>query len=262
MNNLVPIEHNGKRVLTTQQLAEKYECEPIQIQQNFLNNKDHYQEGVHYFKLEGQELRNFKNGLENFEVVGTRVNSIYLWTERGCLFHAKSLGTDRAWEVYEGLVEHYFNTKSLMTIDASKLSPELQLFNSMFQAVANLEIKNKQLETRIDSTERTLTLVKDTIIQQDPDWRKNVNQMMNRIVKAVGNEKYQELRTQSYKILEERAHCDLDTRLRNLKQRLEETGATKTKINTVNKLDVIESDPKLREIYALIVKEMTIKYVA
>lgn len=136
-----------------------------------------------------------------------------------------------------------------------ELSPQLQV-------LINLELKQKQLEDRTEKVERTLTLVKDTIIQQDPDWRKNINQMMNKIVKAVGDEKYQELRSYSYKLLEERAHCYLDKRLRNLKQRLEESGATKTKINSINKLDVIEEEPKLKEIYATIVKEMMIKYVA
>ena len=32
-------------IITTEQLAEAYECEPIQIQQNFNNNKGHFEEG-------------------------------------------------------------------------------------------------------------------------------------------------------------------------------------------------------------------------
>ena len=34
-----------------------------------------------------------------------------MWTERGILLHAKSLNTNRAWEVYEGLMEFYFRVK-------------------------------------------------------------------------------------------------------------------------------------------------------
>lgn len=136
-----------------------------------------------------------------------------------------------------------------------ELSPQLQV-------LINLELKTKQLEDRTEQVERTLTLVKDTMIQEDPDWRKHINQMFNKIVRAVGNERYQQIRVDSYNLLENRAHCDLDTRLRNLKQRLEDSGATKTKINNLNKLDVVESDPKLKEIYTGIMKEMTIKYVA
>ena len=30
---------------------------------------------------------------------------IYLWTERGAFLHAKSLNTDKAWEVYDCFVK-------------------------------------------------------------------------------------------------------------------------------------------------------------
>jgi DNA-binding transcriptional regulator YhcF (GntR family) len=85
---------------------------------------------------------------------------------------------------------------------------------------------------------------------------------MNKVTKNTVNKNYQEVRSESYRILEERAGCDLNTRQRNLKQRLEESGATKSKINSVTKMDVIESDKRLKEIYTGIVKEMVIKYVA
>jgi len=37
-------------------------------------------------------------------------------------------------------------------------------------------------------------------------------------------------------------------------------GASKTAIRNANKLDVIEHDPKLKEIYTGIVRQMVIKY--
>lgn len=36
---------------------------------------------------------------------------INLWTEKGALLHAKSLNTDKAWEVYDWLVDFYFRVK-------------------------------------------------------------------------------------------------------------------------------------------------------
>ena len=39
---MYPVDYNGVRVLTTEQLAQAYECETVQISQNFLNNKDHF----------------------------------------------------------------------------------------------------------------------------------------------------------------------------------------------------------------------------
>lgn len=101
----------GMRVLTSRQLAEAYETEPIQIQQNYANNKMRYVEGKHYFFLVGEELRRFKSDFENFEVVARTTNRLYLWTEKGALLHAKSLNTDKAWEVYDYLVDFYFRAK-------------------------------------------------------------------------------------------------------------------------------------------------------
>ena len=40
-----------------------------------------------------------------------KANILYLWTEKGALLHAKSLNTDKAWEVYDYLVDFYFGAK-------------------------------------------------------------------------------------------------------------------------------------------------------
>ncbi|MNP74948.1 hypothetical protein D3C76_1719070 [compost metagenome] len=66
------------------------------------------------------------------------------------------------------------------------------------------------------------------------------------------------MRSESYRLLEERGKCDLNRRLANLRERLADTGATKTKINDTNRLDVIEADPRLKEIYTTIVKKLSI----
>lgn len=105
------VEIKGMRVLTTRQLAEAYETKEIQIQQNFKNNRARFVEGKHYVSLSGDELREFKNHLEKIEVVKNRTSHLYLWTEKGALLHAKSLNTDKAWQVYDYLVDFYFRAK-------------------------------------------------------------------------------------------------------------------------------------------------------
>ena len=109
MKNLQVIKTDNQRVLTTRELSEMYGVETIKIQQNFTNNKSRYIEGKHYYILKGEELKKLKNDcLENFESVGKRAKSLYLWTEKGALLHAKSLNTDKAWEAYEYLIDFYF----------------------------------------------------------------------------------------------------------------------------------------------------------
>ena len=105
------IEQSGQRVLTTAQLAEMYDTSPDAIKQNYKRNKDYYHEGKHFYRLEGEALKAFKNCVTNCHLVADKAPSLYLWTEHGALLHAKSLNTDKAWEVYEFLVDSYFRTE-------------------------------------------------------------------------------------------------------------------------------------------------------
>lgn len=104
------IEIKGIKVLTTKQIAEAYGVKADIIGYNFRYNKEHYIEGKHYIMLEGQALRDFKLTTVEIQRLLPRVNKLYLWTEKGALLHAKSLNTDKAWEVYDYLVDHYFRT--------------------------------------------------------------------------------------------------------------------------------------------------------
>ena len=54
----------------------------------------------------------WKVNINRLEIQDSLKNAktIYLWTERGAFLHAKSLNTDKAWEVYDSLVEHYFKS--------------------------------------------------------------------------------------------------------------------------------------------------------
>lgn len=114
------------------------------------------------------------------------------------------------------------------------------------------------MEKKVDQMQTTVTTIQETFLQEpDEDWRKMINGMMKGASFRRGGD-YQELRNQSYAILELRAHCDLSARVRNYKQRLTDGGATKTQIEKANRMDVIEAEPRLKEIYTTIVKELSI----
>lgn len=139
MNELQITEYKDIRVLTTQQIAEAYGTDAKVITKNFNRNKERYAEGKHFICLKGDDLKEFKARGQND--VLPNVNTLYLWTEKGAFLHAKSLGTDNAWEVYERLVDFYFNRKKPLTA-----IEQLQLTQ---QAV--LEVKEQ-----IDSVDRDL----------------------------------------------------------------------------------------------------------
>ena len=157
MTDLMVIEQQGLRVLTTAQLAECYETTTKIISQNFKRNSDRYEEGKHYICLKGDELRAFRANLQ-IEDLPKNLNVLYLWTERGALLHAKSLNTDKAWEVYGELVETYFRAKTAQTA-LQNLSPQLQ-------AMINLEVRQNNLESRMNDLERRITT--ETVHEPEP----------------------------------------------------------------------------------------------
>ena len=104
------VEVEGTRVLTTRQLAEMYGVSKDKIIYNFNYNKSKYTAGKHYIEISGDDLRRLKTTCEN-QISLKYAKSLYLWTEKGALLHAKSLNTDKAWEVYDYLVDFYFRAK-------------------------------------------------------------------------------------------------------------------------------------------------------
>lgn len=116
-------EYSNQRILTTAQIAEAYEVNVHLIYRNFSNNKDRYTPGKHYFLLEGETLKQFKtNYPQNLPVVDPRTPSLYLWTEKGALMHAKSLNTDKAWQAYETLVDDYYRKIKQLVISEQQLA--------------------------------------------------------------------------------------------------------------------------------------------
>lgn len=110
MHNLKRLEVHGIKVLTTRQLAEAYETERKVINNNYLRNKDKFILGKHYIAVERDEMRHLRTSPQ-FEGELKKVSKAYFWTEKGALLHAKSLNTDKAWQVYDYLVDFYFRAK-------------------------------------------------------------------------------------------------------------------------------------------------------
>lgn len=111
VETLSPILHNQIPVVTTELLAILYGTDPHSITKNHRSNVDRFVAGKHFFKLEGADLKAFKNKVTDSDLVASRAKHLILWTERGAARHAKMLETDQAWEVFEKLEDCYFSQK-------------------------------------------------------------------------------------------------------------------------------------------------------
>ena len=269
MNSLVHIgnsdisvkEYNGQRVVTLKDIDMVHGRPDGTASRNFRTNKERFIEGEDFFKVSSDEIRR----TNIFDIPDKATADYALITEQGYLMLVKSFTDDLAWDVQRQLVNGYFKTRRLVN---EELSPETQLILKLAQSIANKELEDKERDRQIalanetaKKAVETTETIKEAVKPVLDNWRIEINRKIKR-VQFSSKIDFQTLNTQLYSELEQRAGCDLGTRLRNMKQRMGNSGATKTAINSIRKIDVIEGDKKLREIFSKIVSEYEIKYCA
>ena len=161
--------------MTTKVLAEQYGTNEQNISKNFTRNQLRFEEGKHYFKLEGKELKDFKGYVLNDESL-KYVSVLYLWTDRGAARHAKILDTDEAWEIYEELEDNYFNPKKhkpldneLTTIDkVFGLLQGTNIMGAIVQAVVNVTVEQRVNNLNV-LNEETKRVIIDQLEQKNID---------------------------------------------------------------------------------------------
>lgn len=269
MNELIHIgnadisikEYKGQRVVTFKDIDMVHERPDGTAKRNFNTNKARFVEGEDYFIVSADEIRTSRM----FPISDKDFMSKALITEQGYLMLVKSFTDDLAWEVQRKLVCSYFNVHQSVN---NQLSPELQALQGLLNQMVQKELADKERDKQIAIAQETAqkaiettNSIKEAVKPVLDNWRDEINVKFNRIQKSTSTP-FNLLRTEMYCELERRAGCDLSTRLRNRKQRMTDNGCTKTEINKLNRMDVIEEDKKLREIFTKIVSEYEIEYCA
>ena len=189
MSDLIPVEYRAERVLTTEQLAQAYECGTDNIKRNFSNNKEHFEEGKHFFKLEGDELKDLRGKNIHLQI-SPKTRCLYLWTRRGASRHSKMLGTEKAWEMFDALEENYFNPRPKALTPAEQMAQGLLAAQKLLAEKDSTIAKQSQiigeLKPAADYTDRILQnkgLVAITQIAKDYGMS---GTMMNRKLHELG----------------------------------------------------------------------------
>lgn len=142
------------------------------------------------------------------------------------------------------------------------LSPQLQVLIQMETRQKQLEAKQSQQDTAIADLGQRLTNTCEVIALDKNSWRKDTQHLIAKIATATGDgcgnirQVYEEI----YKAVESRAGVALNIRLTNKRNRMAGEGVCRSKIDKLNKVDIIAEDKKLIEIYVAIVKELAVKY--
>jgi len=146
--------------------------------------------------------------------------------------------------------------KYKQAIDTSNLSPELQMFNNLFKAIAKNELATKEVKQEIQG-------IRDVITLDTTSWREESRKLIIKIAHVMGGNAYiKDVNTEIYSLLNKRFGVNLKQRLTNKRRRMADEGICKSKRDKLNYIDVIAEDKKLIEGYVAIVKEMAIKYGA
>ncbi|EPM7558066.1 Rha family transcriptional regulator [Enterococcus faecium] len=180
----------------------------------------------------------------------------YLLTKQGCEMVSNKLTGPKGVQFTAKYVSRFNQMEEHIKqqIDTSNLSPELQMFQGIFNAVVKQELETKRLATQVDN-------ITEIVALNTTDWRRNCRKLVNKMVETQGGYgAYQEIQTAIYEEVDRRAGSSLKTRLTNLRNRMAGEGVPKSKRDKTNKLDVIESDKRLKEIYLSVVKDFAIKY--
>lgn len=156
-------------------------------------------------------------------------------------------------------------------IDMSQLSPELQMFNKIFQSVATQQLEQKRQAEEIEKIKEQQAVITDTfaIKKDSEDFQRWANGCLAKIAESPNftngfsrNMRHQNARTESYERLAQKRNCRLDDRVARAKGRAleERPDIKKAELNRINKIYVISNDKDLRPAYELVIKEMMIYY--
>lgn len=243
MNNLQIINSNGQFAIDSREVAEMTEVRHSDLLEKINGYVQHLTNG------------NFRSSdffIPNIYVGGNgEERPRYLLTRKGCDMVANKMTGEK------GVLFTAAYVTKFEEMEKAQKKPVTAL-EALAQTVQALTEQAQRMD-RIESTQQA---IKDAVISEPDNWREDMRHKMNKIAQSIGENKFRDVRSDSYKLLEQRAGVDLKRRLDNKKVRMLNEGASSTSISKIGKIDVIDEDKKLREIYGKIVAEFLIKYVA
>lgn len=210
---------------------------------------------------EGVILQSSKLSLDDYFIQSTYLGGNnqnykhYLLTKKGCDMVANKM-TGAKGTLFTAMYVDAFH-KMDEHIKQSQLNvPQtpMQALEMMFSVQKEQQEFNQRIETEV-------TGIRNIVGMETKNWRNDTNKVLGAIAQHLGGgQKHKTVRMEAYKLLEEKGRCKLEQRLNNRKAKMLAKGATKTQINKLSKLDVINDEPRLVEIYISVIKSMAIKY--
>ncbi|MDW4411576.1 Rha family transcriptional regulator [Staphylococcus saprophyticus] len=249
MQELQVLEQNNDFYVDSREVAEMVKKRHA----NLVRDIENYQEVLN----QNSKLSSDDYFIENTYQAGTgKQYKNYLLTKKGCDMVANKM-TGTKGTLFTAMYVDAFHKMDEHIKEQSQLNvPQtpMQALEMMFSVQKEQEQFNKRIETEV-------TGIRNIVGIETKNWRNDTNKILGAIAQHLGGgDKHKSIRTEAYKLLEEKGRCKLDQRLNNRRAKMLSKGATKSQINKLSKLDVINDEPRLIEIYISVIKNMAIKY--
>lgn len=262
----------GKKCISDKTIAEIHNQPDREIRRRITDNIKRFRENVDIIDLkqrvgESHTLEILLNIGYSKQAI-TQAEHIYILSERGYAKLIKIMDTDLAWEIHDKLMDEYFEIREQKTIDRAQLSPQMQMLMGMVESQAKQELEQKRQAEKLNKLEENQKVINTALTgQMEEDFKHWVNRCLSAIAESenyafIGTrqERHQAVRTESYQRLNAKRPCRLEQRVKLEKGRAFEAGASKTKIDAINKLYIIENDKDLKPVYESVIKEMLIAF--
>ena len=183
----------------------------------------------------------------------------YLLTKKGCDMVANKMTGEKGVLFTAAYVTAFEKMREAVTSPTMipGLSPQTQ-------ALINMELRQNKLEAEQQATKSVVMNTLNTFAAPPTDeerWRDEMNRRVRAMCEEYGLN-YHTTIGEMYAELERRAHVNLATRQKNLRERMRLGGAKYAQREAVSKLVVISQDAKLRYIYEAIVREKATQLAA
>lgn len=239
-------EYQGQRVVTFKGIDAVHGRPDGTARKRFNDNRERFVDGEDYFKICASEFRTHWN-----DIPAKATEDVTLITESGYLMLVKSFTDDLAWRVQRELVKGYFRAKeqARASTPAEQLLAQAQIMVEQERRLTALESGQKQIHSAMQTAFSELAAPSVDRNSWQDAMRNKIRQLCMEY-----ELNFQTFTGQLYKELEESAHCNIDTRLNNLRKRMKQGGAKYAECQAVSKLAVISQDVKLCEIFTSIVQ--------
>ena len=244
------VKHGNQLVVDSRQIAEMVEKRHADLMRDIEN----YNQILENAKLRSQDffiLSSYKTEGNN------KTYPCYLITKKGCDMVANKMTGEKGILFTARYIEKFYEMEEQL----HKPMSQLEIIAANATALVEQEKQLKAITERQDKQAQEIQGIREVVALNPNDWRKDTSGLVNKMALSMGGyENVKPIRTESYKLLDERMGVDLACRLTNKRRRMADEGICKSKRDKLNQLDVIADDKKLIEGYLAIIKEMAIKY--